>query len=346
MYQLFEQARMGPMTLKNRTVRSATNEHLSEPDGQLTQAWADVQTDLARGGVGLIITGHLTVDRTQRADEGQCVLDGETDLDLLRRTADQVHACGARLVAQLSHSGLKAPERVNGRPPKGPDDFTPAELDELVEHFRAAALLAQEAGLDGVQIHCAHGYLLSTFLNAAHNHRADGYGGDLEGRFRLPGRVIRAVRRACGPGFAVLVKVDCNSTDDLHGLLQLCQEAGADGAEISGLDFNQKAGERQPFYLEQAVEAARGLDLPLILVGGVFDRAGAQRVLDAGIPFVSMCRALICQPDYVNRMERGESSACLACNGCFQVYRARPVRCVQHTRPIPQLARLFGGEKK
>ena len=120
MYHLWEEARLGPMTLKNRTVRSATNEHLSEPDGQLTQAWVDTVAELARHEVGLIITGHLSVDRRYRADEGQPVMDAATDLDLLSSAAAQVHTFGGRIVAQLSHSGLKAPAHVNGRPEKAP----------------------------------------------------------------------------------------------------------------------------------------------------------------------------------------------------------------------------------
>ena len=344
MYQLWETAQLGPLTLKNRTVRSATNEHLSEADGRLTQVWVDTMAELAQGGVGLILSGHMTVDGTQRADEGQPVLDTRADLALLKAAAKAAHEQGAKLLIQLSHSGLKAPANVNGRPAKSPADFTLEELDCLVEQFVFAAKHCQQAGLDGIQIHNAHGYLLSNFLNPAENTRTDAYGGSLENRFRLTGRIFQAVREACGPQFALLVKADSNGCGDLHRLLELYQAAGVDGVEISGLDFAARAGSREPFYLDALLAAKDGIDLPLILVGGLFSKASAQAVLDAGIPFVSFSRALICQPDFIARMQSGqqEESPCLACNGCYKVYRQRPVRCVQHTQPIPQLSTIFG----
>lgn len=343
-YHLFEPARLGPLQLKNRTVRSATNEHVSDPEGQPTPAWVRLLTELAEHEVGLIITGHMTVDRSQRADEGQIVLDGQTDRSLLARAADGVHRAGGRLLGQISHSGLKGMERVNGRPPKGPDCWTHEEMDRLVEQFVQAARICREARLDGVQIHNAHGYLLSNFLNPGENHRTDEYGGSLENRFRLPGRILEAVRAACGPDFAMLVKADANGCGDLHGLLERYQGAGVDGVEISGVDFSARPGAKEPFYLQEALAAREGIALPLIPVGGVFSRTAAEQVLEAGFPFVSFSRSLICQPDFIARMREGlqEESACTACCGCYTVYRRRPMRCVRHTVPLPQLEKIFG----
>ena len=314
---LWQPGRLGPVELRNRTIRSATNEHLSQPDGQLTQAWAETLAELARNEVGLVITGHLCVDRTQRADEGQPVLDSQTDRALLAQAAEEVHRAGGRIAAQLSHSGKKAMEAVNGRPAKAPEDFSPEELDRLVEQFRLGGQLCREAGFDAVQIHTAHGYLLSNFLNPAENLRTDQYGGSLENRFRLVGRVLLAVREACGPEMALLVKADCNGCGDLHRLLELYQEADVDGVELSGVDFAARAGEKSPFYLQEALRAMDGIQVPLSLVGGIFDLETAEAVLEQGFSFVSFSRALICQPDFIARMKRGEQtkSACLACNG-------------------------------
>ena len=341
---LWQPGRLGPVELRNRTIRSATNEHLSQPDGQLTQVWAETLAELARNEVGLVITGHLCVDRTQRADEGQPVLDSQTDRTLLAQAAEEVHRAGGRIAAQLSHSGKKAMEAVNGRPAKAPEDFSPEELDRLVEQFRLGAQLCREAGFDAVQIHTAHGYLLSKFLNPAENLRTDQYGGSLENRFRLVSRILQAAREACGPDMALLVKADCNGCGDLRRLLELYQEADVDGVELSGVDFAARAGEKSPFYLQEALRAMAGIQVPLSLVGGIFDLETAETVLDQGFSFVSFSRALICQPDFIARMKRGAQtkSACLACNGCYQIYRRRPVRCVQHKDPIPQLEKVFG----
>lgn len=344
MKQLFESARLGPMTLPNRIVRSATNEHLSQRDGQLSEAWVAAQEAPALGGVGLIITGHFTVERTQRADEGQPVLDGGTDEALLARGAQRVHDAGAKIVLQLSHSGLKAPESLNGCPAMAPADFTKAQLDTLVTQYRDGALLCQKAGFDGVQVHCAHGYLLSNFLDSEKNTRTDEYGGTLSNRFRLPGRIIAAIRAACGPNFAILTKVDSDLCGDLHGLLRLLEGAGVDGAEVSGGDFNTRKGQKTPFYLDRCLGAAEGLTIPVFPVGGVFDLESANRVLTAGFPFVSLSRSLICQPDFPLRMQAGETSKCLACNGCYTVYRTRPVRCILHEQPLPQLEKVFGAD--
>ncbi len=340
---LWQPGRIGPMKVKNRVVRSATNEHISEPNGDFTQAWSDAQIELAKYEVGLVITGHICVDRTQRSDEGQPVLDPSTDPALLRKTVEGVHAYGGKLVMQLSHTGLKAPENVNQRPAKGPADFTEEELDQLTEAFVFAAKFCKECGFDGVQIHNAHGYLLSSFLNPEENHRTDAYGGSLENRFRLPGRIIREVRAACGQEFAVLVKMNCNGCGDLPGVLRMYEEAGVDAIEVSGLDFSARAGVKEPFYLSNLQQAAPRIRTPLILVGGIFSKQNAEQVLAEGIPFVSFSRALICQPDFVAKMKRGEQeeSACLACNGCYRIYRQRPVRCVQHRQAIPQLEKVF-----
>ena len=341
---LWQPGRLGPVELRNRTIRSATNEHLSQPDGQLTQVWAETLAELARNEVGLVITGHLCVDRTQRADEGQPVLDGQTDRALLAQAAEEVHRAGGRIAAQLSHSGKKAMEAVNGRPAKAPEDFSPEELDRLAEQFRLGVQLCREAGFDAVQIHTAHGYLLSNFLNPEENLRTDQYGGSLENRFRLVGRILQAAREACGPEMALLVKADCNGCGNLYRLLELYQEAGADGVELSGVDFAARAGEKSPFYLQEALRAMDGIQIPLSLVGGIFDLETAEAVLEQGFTFVSFSRALICQPDFIARMKRGEQtkSACLACSGCYQIYRRRPVRCVQHKDSIPQLEKVFG----
>ena len=140
---LWRPGRIGPMELKNRVIRSATNEHLSQPDGQLTTAWMDTLVELAENEVGLVITGHMSVDRQQRSDQGQTVLDEQTDLGLLYETARRVHQAGGRIVAQLNHGGKKAPENVNGHPPKLPADFSLEELDQIVGKYRYAAMLCR-----------------------------------------------------------------------------------------------------------------------------------------------------------------------------------------------------------
>ena len=248
--------------------------------------------------MSLVITGHFCVDKMQRADAGQPVLDETTDKVLLRRACDGVHRYGGKLFFQLSHSGIKGLESMNGAPPKHPEDFSLEELDRLVAQFAFAAKKCEDCGADGVQIHNAHGYLLSNFLNPEENLRTDEYGGSLANRFRLIERILRAVRAACGTEFPMIVKADSNGCGDLSALLRLYERCGVDGAEVSGIDFNRRAGQKTPFYLD----------------------------------------ALICEPDFAAKLKSGaqDESKCLACNGCYTIYRKRFVRCVQHQDEIEQ----------
>ena len=353
MEKLWSEGKIGTMTVKNRTVRSATNDHLATREGELTRAWQDNYEELAAGGVGLIITGQFSMDATQRADEGQPILTADMDGEMLahsrqvlRSTAEAVRSYGAKLVVQLSHTGIKAPESVNGRPPKAPADFTVEELNALVDAFAFGAKVCKDCGVDGVQIHMAHGYLLSSFVDPNQNARTDAYGGSLENRYRICAEIIRAVRAACGGDYPVLVKVDSNGSGDLPALLRLCKADGVDCAEVSGLDFAVRKRGEDPFYLSEVAEARKGIDLPICLVGGINDLLAARKVMDAGIEFAAFARPLICQPDLIAKMEAGEQtcSACVACNNCFKVYRQRFVRCVFHEKPIPQLEQVFGAK--
>jgi len=351
MEKLWTPGRIGPMEIKNRTIRSATNEHLSTRQGELTPAWQSETVKLAQGGVGTIITGQFAMDATQRADEGQSMLvEGMAPAilarsgDILRTTCKQVHEFGAKLVVQLSHTGPKALEAVNGRPPKFAADFSREELAALVRAFAFGAQVCRDCGADGVQIHMAHGYFLSSVLSPELNTRTDEYGGSLENRFRLCGEIIRAVKAVCTDTMALMVKVDSNCCGDLAALLKLCQDAGVDCAEVSGLDFALRKQDEAPFYLDAVTQARKGIDMPVALVGGVKSLEDAKAVMDAGIEFVSFSRALLCEPDLINKMQSGVQTEgrCLSCNGCFKIFRQKPRRCVLHTEDIPQLETVFG----
>ena len=229
----------------------------------MTPLWADTLIELVKNEVGLVITGHFCVDKMQRADAGWPVLDETTDESLLRRACDGVHRYGGKLFFQLSHSGIKGVGSVNGAPPKHPEDFTLEELDRLVEQFAFAAKKCKDCGADGVQVHNAHGYLLSNFLNPEENLRTDEYGGSLENRFRLIERILRAVREACGADFPMIVKADSNGCGDLPALLRLYERCGVDGVEVSGIDFNRRARQKTPFYLDALKAAREGISIPL-----------------------------------------------------------------------------------
>ncbi len=223
---LFDATTIGGMVLSNRFVRSATWEGLAAPDGSSTEALNEMSAALARGGVGLIISGHAYVSAEGRAGPWQLGADADAMTPGLAGMADAVHAAGGVIALQIAHAGLRGVDRPDGAPPLGPSvletadgqvgrEMDSGDLEAVTEAFAQAAIRARTAGFDAVQIHAAHGYLLSQFLSPYFNRRIDAYGGSVRNRARLLVEIIGAAGRAVGPGFPVLVKM--NSEDFLPG---------------------------------------------------------------------------------------------------------------------------------
>jgi 2,4-dienoyl-CoA reductase-like NADH-dependent reductase (Old Yellow Enzyme family) len=347
---LFEQTVLNGMTLSNRFVRSATWEGLAAPDGSVTEALIADSVALAEGGVGLIISGHAFVSPEGRAGQWQLAAHGDEFLPRLRSMVEAVHANGAKIALQLAHAGIRGSAGPDGFPAVGPSSLgtedgvmgramTGAEIDGVVQAFAAAAARAQAAGFDAVQIHAAHGYLLSQFLSPFLNKRADGYAGDVIRRARLVREVVAAVRAAVGPDFPVCVKI--NSEDFLEGgmtvdqmleTVAMLEEAGLDAVELSGGTFLSSPQERSmrvprnpatpplPYYEEAAVRFKRQTQLPLMLVGGIRDYRTAERLVAQGVAdYVALSRPLISEPGLIRRWQSGDlrSSTCRSDNRCF-----------------------------
>lgn len=253
MSKLFESGSIGAMQLKNRFVRSATVECLATDDGHVTDRYLKAYTQLAKGGVGLIIPGNFYVHRMGKAVPRTIVIDKDEFIDDLRQIADAVHEHGAMIVAQLNHGGRQCDPKVIGEKPVGPSSvrdmlsmvkpraMTEAEIEETIAAYGEAARRAKEAGFDGVQIHAAHGYLVNQFLSAHTNRRTDKWGGPLESRMRFLLEVYDSIRSRVGSDFPVLIKI--NSTDCIDGGVSLeecvatCKkldELGIDAIEVSG----------------------------------------------------------------------------------------------------------------
>ena len=204
MTSLFTPLHLGGLSLKNRAVRSATQDDLGTAQGQMTRQELALYTLLARQNVGLIFSAHCYVSPEGKASPLQNGLDSEKNLPMLQKIAQSVHREGSCMAMQISHAGPKAPGG------KAPSDFTAQELENLKQAFVRSALISKEAGMDGVQLHLAHGYLLSQFLSPLDNSRKDEYGGSNENRIRFPLEVLSALREACGNDFPLFIKVNCN----------------------------------------------------------------------------------------------------------------------------------------
>lgn len=349
MTKALEPCRFLGMELRNRIVRSATYDPLGAPDGSVTAEQAAYYRTLAENQVGLIITGMANVSED---GAGALLQNGIFDdrfipgHELLTKA---VHEASGRVVLQINHAGAQgigpmnlSPSGIAPRIPMAPcREMTEGEMERVAADFASAAVRAQKAGYDGVQVHCAHGYLLSEFLNPHFNRRADEYGGSAENRFRFPGLVLRAVKKAVGD-YPVLIKINSNAEEndeayakDLPYFAGRCAELGVGAVEVSGFDFTPqgKTGKHN-YYLERAAAARRASGIPVILVGGVRTPEDMDKALSSGVDLVAMSRPFICEPDFLLRLKSGQAaSSCKNCSRCFallSVYPKKGILCVLH----------------
>lgn len=251
----FEPISVGPLTLRNRFIKSATNEAMSR-DGWPTRAMVKHHRDLAAGGVGLTTVAYMAVAKVGRTLEDQIWMRREILPDL-RVLTDAVHAEGGAISAQITHGGsFVTGIKVKGRTISASAGFNLAgmlagnlfqrtmneqDMAHIVDEFVAAALLAKEAGFDAVELHMGHGYLLNQFISPLSNKRKDQYGGSAENRVRFPARVLAAVKQAIGDELAVLAKINVADgvrggagVEDAIATAQALQAAGADMLVLSG----------------------------------------------------------------------------------------------------------------
>ncbi|MCB2185561.1 MAG: NADH:flavin oxidoreductase [Deltaproteobacteria bacterium] len=344
MIDLFTPVRLGNMSLANRFVRSATWLGLATEEGEVTARLIDTMVALAQGQVGLIISGHAYVVPEGRASFQQVGVYQDSLIPGLTQMVQAVHAAGGKFVLQLAHAGCfgrVAPPLVVSDFPQLSDkprqEMSAAYLASLPAAYAAAARRARAAGCDGVQIHAAHGYLLSQFLSPWFNRRTDEYGGAVANRCRPHLEVLRAVRAEVGPDYPVLMKI--NGRDYIEGGLELADTlealkilapAGLTAVELSGglltqpktspSRFGVKRPDQEAYFRAEAKKVKETIDLPLILVGGMRTLEVAQEMVDSGTAdFISLCRPLIREPGLVARWASGDRrpATCLSDNQCF-----------------------------
>jgi 2,4-dienoyl-CoA reductase-like NADH-dependent reductase (Old Yellow Enzyme family) len=361
---LFQPSRIKSMTLANRFVRSATWEGMATDDGAVTPKLVETMEALAQGGVGMIITGHAYVFPQGQAGPWQLGIYSDDLIDGLKTMTDAVHGKGGKIVVQLAHAGHFAAEKLTKTPPwvasaygglsdSPRHEVTQADISELVAAFAAAATRAKSAGFDGVQIHAAHGYLLSQFLSPVFNRRTDEYGGSIENRSRIHMEVLKAIRDAVGDDYPVLIKINCQDFQE-DGLtreeaLQVCKrlaDNGMDAIELSGGTLTGgklspsrtgiTSSEKEAYFKEEAAAIKREIDIPLILVGGLRSLEIANQMVEQGrADYISMCRPLIREPGLVNRWRSGDTApaACKSDNLCFRpAMTGKGIYCVVEER--------------
>lgn len=320
-------------TAKNRFIRSATNSHLDNIDGTISDAEIEMYDALGRGEVGTIITGHMSVSPSleYRADIAQPSIGNDEFIPGIRRVADKIHEYGSVAIAQISMAGPK------GLTPFDFNELSTEEIEKIGIWFIDAALRVKQAGFDGVQVHIAHWYLLQAVVNKDQNHRSDKYGGSEENLIRLPKEIIEGIRKACGENFLIYVKMNAHNTADaiddyplLAYYVKTLTESGVDLIEISGSDFTRQPRNAECYYLDAASYLReRFPKLSLSLVGGIYNEDAIDRVLTI-TDFVSLSRTLLTQPDFIVKLRDGEllKSRCIHCNKCFEIFSTKYERCV------------------
>jgi len=364
--KLFEATEINGMTIKNRFVRSATWAGMAGDDGSCTPKLIELMVKLAAGGVGLIITGHAYVSKIGQASPWQLGIYKDELVPGLREMTDAVHEKGGKIVVQLAHAGMFANPKLAKETPVAPSalsgftEYLPKEMDlndieELVKTFGEAALRAKNAGFDGIQIHAAHGYLLSQFLSPVFNKRNDRYGGKIEDRANFLLEILKSIRTNVGHDYPLLIKM--NSRDFLEEGLELeesikvgamLKEKGIDAIEISG--GTAVSGKLSPVrtgilseddeaYFKDAARAFKeSIDIPLILVGGIRSLGVAKYIVDNNIAdYISMSRPFIREPDLINRWKSGvqDKATCLSDSKCFApAMSGKGVYCVVERRQL------------
>jgi len=362
MSKLFDSTVLGGMNLKNRFVRSATFEAMADANGACTARLVDLTMDLAKGGVGLIVTGYAYVSDIGKSRAAQSGIHTDALLDGLIELTESVHLQGGKIAMQIAHAGCNSFVDHDGGGPLGPSEtkmpqgclcrgMTKSEIRETIDDFAAAAVRVKKAGFDGIQLHGAHGYLISQFLSPFYNKRTDEYGGSLENRARFVREVLVGTKAAVGSNYPVLIKI--NSDDFLEGgftpdemihVSAILGKEGIDGIEISGgthlspeaYSFSRKTGivpEEKELYFEDAARLFKNaIGVPLILVGGIRSFDVAERVVEDGLTdYVSLCRPLIREPGLIRRWKNGDTrrATCISCNECFKPIRSgKPLYCV------------------
>ena len=328
-------------TLTNRLCKAAMTEGLADAHDNATPGHQRLYATWARGGAALLLSGNIMVDRRYLERAGNVVLEEGSGLAPLRAWAQAARDGGSQLWAQISHPGRQCPRLVNGTPlaPSAvqlklagnfgrPRAATSDDIQDIIERFARTAAWVKNAGLDGVQVHSAHGYLLSQFLSPRTNQRQDRWGGSLDNRARLLLEVVRAVRARVGTAYPVSVKLNSSdfgkggvTLDESLQVVRWLNDEGIDLLEVSGGTYEQleffkpqavaevrdSTREREAMFLQYAQAIKAVARMPIMVTGGFRTLAGMRAALAAGhTDMIGLARPFCLDPDFPARMMAGQ----------------------------------------
>lgn len=326
--------------LKNRLAKSAMSEALGTTDNHATEALVRLYGRWAAGGIGLLITGNAMIDRRALGEPNNVAIEDDSDMPLLQRWAAAGQADGTQLWVQLNHPGRQSPKGLNAEnvspsavpfspalqaffaPPRA---LTEDEILALIQRFARSAGIVKRAGFSGVQIHAAHGYLVSQFLSPLTNQRSDQWGGSAENRRRFVLEVYRAMRAEVGATFPIGIKLNSAdfqqggfSEDESLAVIQALHEEGIDLVELSGGTYEAPAMSdqkrhrastlaREAYFLEFAEKVRAAVPVPLMVTGGFRSLGGMATALSSGaMDLIGLARGLAIEPDLPQRLLAGQ----------------------------------------
>jgi len=359
--RLFGEGKIGNLKVRNRVVMMPMGTHLSSADGEITDREIRYFEERAKGGVGLIVTEITTVDQEMgRAGAIHPRVDDHRFVPMLARLAETVHKYDTRVFMQLHHAGrqgktiftggkqLVAPSpimcRITGEEPRA---LTRDEIKALVQEFSQGALRCKMAGIDGVELHAAHGYLLNQFISPYTNARTDEYGGTIEKRLRFVREIIEAIREKCGTDFPVIIRISADefvlggiTLDMGKEVAQFLESFGVDAINVSAGIYESFPKVIEPVYYPQGwrVYLAQGIKqvttIPVMTAGVIREPEFAEQILaDSKADFIGLGRGLLADPEWANKAREGRQDfirKCISCNYCLR--GGRHIACAVNAR--------------
>jgi len=352
---LFSPIRIGKITIPNRIVRSATHEFMAEGDGCISDRQIKLYRSLAEGEVGLIITGHAYVSPDGKASPYQTAVYDDRFIPGLKKIVGSVQGHPSHIFLQISHAGRQTKEKLCGCTPMSPSpvfepvfdvlpkEMTQGDIERVISDFIMACARAEQAGFSGVQLHIAHGYLLSSFISPYTNRRTDEWGGNTKNRVKILIRIIQGIRKKISPDFPLIIKL--NSTDFIpEGLnveesiriAQILEKQGVAGIEVSGGMAEAGKGsvwegylpeEKEGYFIHNASRIKEATAIPVFGLGGIRSVSVMEKIImNRMADLISLSRPLIHDPHFVDKIHKGESlkSGCISCNKCFN---PRGIKC-------------------
>ncbi len=353
MYEkLFSEGKIGSVTIKNRLVVPAMGTTLLQFDGHMTDAFIDYWRERAKGGYGLLITEYTGVNPQGSANPMELMISDDSYIPGLKQLTDEVHKYGAKMFAQLHHAGRQTNSAHTHMPVVGASaipcphnrELTEEMSNELVyatiKDFVDGAVRAKAAGFDGVELHGAHGYLISNFLSPYSNKRTDEFGGTITNRARFAVEIVKGIKEACGADFPISFRI--SAEDKVHGgvdlhevkpIIRMLEKAGIDALNVNQGTYGSWQNLISCYHLKPGanldyIHSLRSsVHVPIITVGRFSDPAFVDYVMDEGeVDFIATGRQSLADPNFPNKLMNGQEDEIIPCVSCMS--RCQTMRAI------------------